>query len=128
MRIVNAGPASRKMKPVPTLPPRPHSAFRDSALRVVALVPKGKLVSYGQVAAMAGRPRAARQVGWILHGLPDDAKIPWQRVVNAKGYIPSRGRVNEALEQMLLLRDEGIEVNDDGTMDLERYRWDGNTD
>jgi methylated-DNA-protein-cysteine methyltransferase-like protein len=101
------------------------TAFRDSVLKVVSLVPKGKLVSYGQVAAMAGRPRAARQVGWILHGLPEGAKIPWQRVINAKGYIPSKGRVNEALEQMLLLRAEGIEVNDDCTLDLDRYRWDG---
>jgi methylated-DNA-protein-cysteine methyltransferase-like protein len=92
---------------------------------VVSLIPKGKLVSYGQVAAMAGCPRAARQVGWVLHSLPKGSKIPWQRVVNAKGYIPSRGRIDEALEQMLLLRTEGIEVGDDFAIDLDQYRWDG---
>ena len=74
---------------------------------------------------MAGMPGCARQVGWILHRLPRGTKIPWQRVVNTKGYVPSRGREIEALEQIALLRGEGIEVGDDGIMDIERYRWDG---
>jgi len=110
---------------------RPSSqpqGFRDSVLRVVALVPKGKLVSYGQVAMLAGYPRAARQVGWVLHGLPSGSKIPWQRVVNTKGHVPSRGREFEAMEQIMLLRDEGIEVDDNGRLDLEFYRWNGVVD
>jgi methylated-DNA-protein-cysteine methyltransferase-like protein len=94
-------------------------------LEVVAAVPRGKLVSYGQVAMMAGHPRAARQVGWVLHGLPRGSKIPWQRVVNTNGYVPSRGREFEAMEQISRLRAEGIDVGDDGAMDLEIYRWDG---
>jgi methylated-DNA-protein-cysteine methyltransferase-like protein len=94
-------------------------------LRIVALIPEGKLVSYGQVAMMAGYPRAARQVGWVLHGLPRGTEIPWQRVINTNGYIPSRGREFEAKEQIILLRDEGIEVDDYGQLDIERYRWDG---
>jgi methylated-DNA-protein-cysteine methyltransferase-like protein len=99
--------------------------FRDSVLKIVASVPKGKLVSYGQVAMMAGHPRAARQVGWVLHGLPRGSKIPWQRVVNTNGYVPSKGREFEAMEQIARLRGEGIEVGDDGAMDLELYRWSG---
>jgi len=103
---------------------KPHS-FRDSVLRIVALVPAGSVVSYGQVAMMAGYPRAARQVGWVLHGLPQGSKIPWQRVINTNGYIPSRGREIEAMKQIALLRGEGIDVDDDGKLDIERYRWDG---
>jgi methylated-DNA-protein-cysteine methyltransferase-like protein len=99
--------------------------FRESVLEIVALVPLGRLVSYGQVAAMAGCPRAARQVGWVLHGLPKGTELPWQRVVNAAGRVPSKGREIEAMEQIARLRAEGVEVGDDGAMDLERYRWDG---
>lgn len=88
-------------------------------------MPFGKLVSYGQVALMAGYPRAARQVGWVLHGLPRGTTIPWQRVVNTNGYIPSKGREIEAMEQMRLLRCEGVEVDDGGNLDLEIYRWNG---
>jgi methylated-DNA-protein-cysteine methyltransferase-like protein len=94
-------------------------------LGIVALVPKGWLVSYGQVAMMAGYARAARQVGWVLHGLPRGTELPWQRVVSASGRVPSKGREIEAMEQIARLREEGVEVNDDGTMDLCLYRWDG---
>ena len=117
-----------KRPPMPAPKPRQHhrpEGFREAVLRVVALVPAGRLVSYGQVAMMAGRPGAARQVGWVLHGLPRGSGIPWQRVVNTKGYVPSTGREFEAMEQIVLLRAEGVEVGDDGSMDLERYRWDG---
>jgi len=104
---------------------RRAKCFRDSVLEIVALVPAGTLVSYGQVAMMAGYPRAARQVGWVLHGLPRGSEIPWQRVVNANGYVPSRGREFEAMEQITILRGEGIDVDDKGRLDLELYRWDG---
>jgi len=89
------------------------------------MVPEGRLVSYGQVAAMAGYPRAARQVGWVLHGLPRGTEVPWQRVVNTSGRVPSKGREFEAMEQIARLRHEGVDVDDDGSMDLELYRWDG---
>ena len=72
---------------------------------------------------MAGYPRAARQVGWVLHGLPLGNDIPWQRVVNTNGYVPSKGRELEAMEQIALLRDEGIAVDDNGNLDIEFYRW-----
>jgi methylated-DNA-protein-cysteine methyltransferase-like protein len=61
----------------------------------------------------------------VLHGLPRGTELPWQRVVSANGRVPSRGREVEAMEQIARLRAEGVEVGDDGTMDLERYRWDG---
>ncbi|HEY8370880.1 MAG TPA: MGMT family protein, partial [Thermodesulfobacteriota bacterium] len=56
-------------------------------LAIVARVPVGRVATYGQVAALAGRPGAARAVGSILRHLPDDVDLPWQRVVNGAGGI-----------------------------------------
>jgi methylated-DNA-protein-cysteine methyltransferase-like protein len=59
--------------------------FRKRVLDIVARIPRGKVTSYGDVAAMAGQPRAARGVGWILNNLPPDTDLPWWRVVNRIG-------------------------------------------
>ncbi len=103
----------------------PPPDFRTTVLEVVARIPKGKLVSYGQVAAMAGYPQRPRQVGMVLSGLPEGTPLPWHRVVNTRGYVPSRGRWWGAFEQIGRLRDEGIEVDELGNLDLETHRWNG---
>ena len=97
--------------------------FRTLVLAVVAKIPKGKLASYGQVALLAGFPQRPRQVGMVLSGLPEGTDLPWHRVVNTRGYVPSRGRWWGAFEQITRLRDEGIEVDDQGNLDLEAHRW-----
>jgi methylated-DNA-protein-cysteine methyltransferase-like protein len=107
----------------PIEPGVPPADFRGAVLAIVAKIPKGRLVSYGQVAAMAGFPQRPRQVGMILSGLPEGTPLPWHRVVNTRGYVPSRGRWWGAFEQIGRLRDEGIEVDDLGNLDLESYRW-----
>jgi methylated-DNA-protein-cysteine methyltransferase-like protein len=99
--------------------------FREAVLRIVARIPEGRLASYGQVAGLAGFPRRPRQVGMILKGLPEDSGLPWHRVVNAQGYVPSKGRWWGALEQIARLKAEGIFVDADGTLDLDSVRWDG---
>ena len=63
------------------------SPFQEAVLRTVAQIPEGKVTSYGAVAAMAGQPRAARGVGWILNRLNPDTDLPWWRVVNGEGGI-----------------------------------------
>jgi methylated-DNA-protein-cysteine methyltransferase-like protein len=97
--------------------------FRTLVLAVVKNIPKGKLASYGQVAALAGFPQRPRQVGMVLSGLPEGTGLPWHRVVNKQGYVPSRGRWWGAFEQIGRLRDEGIAVDDLGNLDLEAHRW-----
>jgi methylated-DNA-protein-cysteine methyltransferase-like protein len=97
--------------------------FRTLVLAVVAQIPEGKLASYGQVAALAGFPQRPRQVGMVLSGLSEGTTLPWHRVVNTRGYVPSRGRWWGAFEQIGRLRDEGIEVDDLGNLDLEAHRW-----
>ncbi|MFZ1376651.1 MAG: MGMT family protein [Geothrix sp.] len=110
---------SRKSLESPALVPD----FRTLVLAVVKKIPKGRLASYGQIAALAGFPRRPRQVGMVLSGLPEGTRLPWHRVVNNRGYVPSRGRWWGAFEQIGRLRDEGIEVDDLGNLDLQAYRW-----
>jgi methylated-DNA-protein-cysteine methyltransferase-like protein len=91
---------------------------------VVRRIPKGWVATYGQVAAMAGLPRRARLVGYVLQHLDPTSKIPWHRVVNAKGevsYTLSRNG-SDALQRRLLEK-EGIAFNDRNRFALERFRW-----
>ena len=92
-------------------------------LAVIARVPRGRVVSYGQVARMAGRPGAARMVGWALHAVPSGDSVPWQRVINSGGGISPRG--GEAALQRRLLEAEGVRFDARGRVDLARYGWDG---
>lgn len=103
----------------------PPPPFREAVLTWVARIPYAHLATYGQIALMAGFPRRPRQVGMVLKGLPEGTELPWHRVVNVQGYVPSKGRWWGAQVQIARLREEGIEVDDLGNLDLDRYRWDG---
>ena len=76
---------------------------------VVSRIPKGKVATYGQVAALAELPRHARLVGYALNILPESSRVPWFRVVNAKGMISARSNAlgHEDLQRQLLER-EGV--------------------
>ena len=88
--------------------------------RVVAVIPYGRVATYGQVAAQAGNRRAARQVAWALRAYAAGG-LPWHRVVGAGGVIRLPG---DGLErQRALLLAEGVAVDADGRLDLDRYRW-----
>ena len=99
--------------------------FREAVLALVARIPAGRVATYGQIALMAGFPRRPRQVGMVLKGLPEDTELPWHRVVNARGYVPSRGRWWGAQVQIARLRDEGIAVDALGNLDLAARQWHG---
>ena len=85
-------------------------------------IPKGRVMTYGQIAALIGQRLSARAVGWAMHGCP--ANVPWQRVVNASGGC-STDRLPDIPEglQRAMLEDEGIEFRKNGTLELGRYRW-----
>ncbi|TGD74093.1 MGMT family protein [Mangrovimicrobium sediminis] len=87
--------------------------------QVVALIPRGKVATYGDVAAQAGLPGAARRVGRALKGLPTDTRIPWHRVVNAAGRISLPGGAGRQRER---LEAEGVEFHDSGRINLKRFR------
>ncbi len=89
--------------------------------QILSSVPYGRVISYGDLAAMAGSPRAARQVGGILKRLPAGSTLPWHRVINRLGYISLQGE--DFVRQRTALLKEGIAVSPEGKTDLLRYRW-----
>ena len=86
-------------------------------------IPKGRVATYGQIAALAGFPRHARQVGYALSALTADASVPWQRVINARGEISKRVKPGYPDLQRLLLEDEGVVFDHRGRVDLQRFQW-----
>jgi methylated-DNA-protein-cysteine methyltransferase-like protein len=102
--------------------PRSSDTYRR-IYDVVKRVPRGRVATYGQVAALAGLPRHARLVGYALNVLPAANDVPWHRVVNAKGQVSLRGDAlgHEDLQAALLRRERVRFV--DGTIDLARYQW-----
>jgi methylated-DNA-protein-cysteine methyltransferase-like protein len=115
------------MPPKRKLPQPPHArgdAAVEAICAVIRRIPKGWVATYGQVAAMAGMPRRARLVGRVLQRLDPATKIPWHRVVNAKGEVSySLSRNGGDILQQRLLEKEGIEFDDNNRLDLERCRW-----
>lgn len=95
-----------------------HESWRDIC-RVVEAIPRGRVASYGQVAALAGLPGRARLVGRVLSHLPPGSRVPWQRVVNARGEISLPGEAG-ARQRRLLAR-EGVRPNPSGRIDMKRY-------
>src|SRR5438270_5300990 len=97
-----------------------EAAFRERVEELVAQIPRGRVMTYGQIAALCGNARAARIVGGIAHfGNPD---LPWQRVVNkqgglAAGYPGGRGGHKQVLEA------EGVKVSEDYRVDVDKLIW-----
>ena len=90
---------------------------------LVRRIPRGRVATYGQLAALAGLGGHARQVGYALHALGPGSNVPWQRVVNARGEVsPRRMPGCDALQRVLLER-EGVVFNARGRIDLARQGW-----
>src|SRR6266536_3528068 len=88
--------------------------FKSRVIEIILEIPVGKVTTYGTVATLAGTPRAARQVGYILHSATNKFDLPWQRVVNRNGFLSIRGEeINAKTLQKKLLEDEGVEVSED---------------
>ena len=94
---------------------------------VVRRIPRGKVATYGQIAALAGNPRWSRVVGYALHVNPEPGVIPCHRVVNRFGEPSTAFAFGGVNEQILLLQEEGVTLTD-GKVDLEKYIWDGKSD
>ncbi|WAS99929.1 MGMT family protein [Rouxiella chamberiensis] len=94
--------------------------FRQRVFQIIAAIPSGQVTTYGEVARMAGSPRAARQVGGVLKKLPEGSTLPWHRVVNRHGEISLQGEDFKRQRQALLA--EGVMFRA-GKIDLLTFGW-----
>ena len=90
---------------------------------VVKKIPYGKVSTYGQVALLAGNPHWSRVVGDALHVNPDPERIPCYRVVNRFGRVSDAFAFGGKKRQIELLRAEGVDVDDDGIVNLRKHLW-----
>jgi methylated-DNA-protein-cysteine methyltransferase-like protein len=88
--------------------------------RLVRRIPRGAVVSYGEIAAWLGRPGGARVVGHAMRACPSD--LPWHRVVNARGGISVRARASGMVTQRIRLEQEGVSFRA-GRVVMARHRW-----
>ncbi|MGP4076226.1 MGMT family protein [Halobacillus sp. K22] len=84
-------------------------AFTQNVLKIIKLIPEGKVMTYGQIARLAGNPRAARQVARLLHSMSQKHDLPWHRVINAQGKIAIHDEAG-AESQRMTLEGEGVPV------------------
>ncbi|UCC80834.1 MAG: MGMT family protein [Candidatus Zixiibacteriota bacterium] len=97
-------------------------SFSQKVTKLIKSIPRGRVATYGQIAAYAGSPLGARQVVRILHTLSAKERLPWHRVINRKGQIALRpGQGYEMQKQ--LLKKEGVTFSDNDTIDLKKYIW-----
>src|SRR4030043_375590 len=96
--------------------------FEERVKGVIRAIPRGKVATYAQVAALAGNHRAARQVVRVLHASSDKDRLPWHRVINSRGGI-SLGRGRGFEKQRRLLSKEGVHVSRSGRIGLEDFQW-----
>jgi len=100
------------------------STFQREIINIIQSIPYGKVAMYGQIAAMAGNPRAARQVVRALHTSSEKENLPWHRVINGQGKISlPLGFGYE--EQRTLLESEGVQFDENDRIDFARYLWKG---
>ena len=100
---------------------RAKSVF-EAVYVLVRAIPRGRVMTYGQISVLLGSRISPAAVGWAMHSCPDD--VPWHRVVNAAGGC-STDRMPDIPPgmQRALLAGEGVEFRLDGTIEVERYRW-----
>ena len=98
-------------------------SFFETVYEIVKQIPRGKVLSYGQIARAAGFPRKAREVGWALHVNPDPEHIPCHRVVNREGRVSPAFVFGGENMQVALLKSEGVEFDESGRVDLQKYQW-----
>ncbi len=97
--------------------------FYQNVLEVVKKIPKGKVTTYGLIANYLGAKRGARMVGWILNKQKGNIEIPAHRVVNRNGLLTGKNHFDGINLMQELLENEGIEVNNDKIINLEKYLW-----
>jgi methylated-DNA-protein-cysteine methyltransferase-like protein len=97
--------------------------YFDRVYDVVARIPRGKVATYGQIAAFLGHPRGARTVGWAMRSAPPHRHLPCHRVVNSAGTMAPGNTFGGAAAQRKRLEAEGVTFTRAGRIDLEEHLW-----
>ena len=96
--------------------------FTESVIAQLKKIPKGKVATYGQIATLAGSPRAARQVVRILHSSSKKHNLPWHRVINSQGDISLRPSQGYEIQKALLIK-EKVKFSLSDRIDLKLFQW-----
>jgi methylated-DNA-protein-cysteine methyltransferase related protein len=110
-------------RPRRTRPPGSSGDFCDRVHALVRRIPRGKVATYGQIADLLGAPRAARVVGWAMHGNPHGLRVPCHRVVQRGGSLSPNYCIEDPGRQRRLLTREGVSFGLDGRIEMARYQW-----
>jgi methylated-DNA-protein-cysteine methyltransferase related protein len=100
-----------------------QSNLYQKIYEIVADIPEGQVATYGQIAWMVGRPRAARVVGYAMSRVPDGLNIPCHRVVNKAGALAPNHVFGGEQNQRDRLKQEGVTFLENGCIDMEKYQW-----
>jgi len=95
--------------------------YRERVFKLVRRIPRGKVMTYGQLAAILGEGYTPRTVGFVMHS--SDGDVPWHRVINSQGSCSTGGILLPTNKQQLMLEREGVAFDEKGRCDLQRYAW-----
>lgn len=95
--------------------------YRERVFQIVRKIPRGRVMTYGQIAEILGEGYTPRTVGFVMHSAND--KTPWHRVINAQGGCSTRGLVLPHDKQQRMLEAEGVSFNERGRCDLQSFLW-----
>ena len=95
-----------------------RTTFLQDVYSVVAAIPEGCVVTYGQIASLVARPNRSRMVGQAMHNVPEELHLPCHRVVNSRGRL-----VPGWTEQRVLLENEGVRFKTNGFVDMKKSQW-----
>ena len=98
--------------------------FFEKVYEVAALIPYGRVTSYGAIAKYLGAARSARMVGWAMNGAGAKEDVPAHRVVNKSGLLTGKHHFDGTNLMQQLLENEGVDVKDNQIINLEKYFWD----
>jgi methylated-DNA-protein-cysteine methyltransferase-like protein len=101
---------------------QPDRQYRERVYRIVRRIPRGRVMTYGQIAILLGEGYTPRTVGFVMHGA-DESNTPWHRVINSQGRCSTGRVVLPADKQQRMLESEGVEFSQAGRCDLERVIW-----
>ena len=106
----------------PSIKREPDPKYRERVYKIVRRIPRGRVMTYGQLAYMLGQGYTPRTVGFVMHGA-DESNTPWHRVINSQGKISTGCIVLPTDKQQRLLEREGVKFDERGRCDLEKFLW-----